>query len=103
LHAHRFKGNSTVTYRLIIRLIICLFQFVFSVGTIFFSHNKLANNIFQPAYQYSRTAPTLFLVHVCNFICQINLSHTRMWENCTTIQTIYSLRLFGSRLQLENL
>jgi hypothetical protein len=27
----------------------------FSTGTIFFSHNKSANSIFQPAYQHSRT------------------------------------------------
>jgi hypothetical protein len=29
----------------------------FSAGTIFFSHNKSANNVFQSAYQYSRTGP----------------------------------------------
>jgi hypothetical protein len=40
---------------LFIRLIICTFQLVFSVGTVFFSHNKSANSIFQPAYQRSRT------------------------------------------------
>jgi hypothetical protein len=38
-------------------LIIRLFQLVFLVGTVFFSHNKLANNIFQPAYQPNRTGP----------------------------------------------
>jgi hypothetical protein len=31
---------------LFIRLIIRLFQLVFSAGTIFFSHNKLANSVF---------------------------------------------------------
>jgi hypothetical protein len=39
---------------LFIRLIIRLFQLVFSAGTIFFSHNKSTNNVFQPAYQHSR-------------------------------------------------
>jgi hypothetical protein len=38
-------------------LIICLFQLVFSTKTVFFSHNKLANNIFQPTYEHSRTGP----------------------------------------------
>jgi hypothetical protein len=42
---------------LFIRLIIRLFQLVFSAGTVFFSHNKSANSVFQPAYQHSRTAP----------------------------------------------
>jgi hypothetical protein len=48
-----------------IRLIIRLFQLVFSVGTVFFSHNKSANSVFQPAYQHSRTGPSfhsLFIV-----------------------------------------
>jgi hypothetical protein len=43
---------------LFIRLIIRLFQLIFSAATIFFSHNKSANSVFQPAYQHSRTAPT---------------------------------------------
>ena len=40
-----------------IRLIIRLFQLVFSAKTVFFSHNKSVNSVFQPAYQHSRTAP----------------------------------------------
>jgi hypothetical protein len=44
-----------------IRLIIRLFQLIFSAGTVFFSHNKSANSIFQPAYQHSRTAPRFLL------------------------------------------
>jgi hypothetical protein len=40
---------------LIIQLIIRLFQLVFSAKTVFFSHNKSANSVFQPAYQHSRT------------------------------------------------
>jgi hypothetical protein len=39
------------------RLIIRLFQLVFSAGIIFFSHNESANSIFQPAYQTNRTGP----------------------------------------------
>jgi hypothetical protein len=44
--------------------IIRLFQLVFSAGTVFFSHNKSASSVFQPAYQPSRTGPmdTLVLV-----------------------------------------
>jgi hypothetical protein len=48
---------SNKTLALFIRLIIRLFQLVFSAGTVFFSHNKSANNVFQPAYQHSRTGP----------------------------------------------
>jgi hypothetical protein len=40
-----------------IRLIIRTFQLVFSVGIVFFSHNKSANSVSQPAYQHSRTGP----------------------------------------------
>jgi hypothetical protein len=29
----------------------------FSAGTVFFSHKKSANSVFQPAYNSSRTAP----------------------------------------------
>jgi hypothetical protein len=29
----------------------------FSAGTVFFSHNKSANSVFQPTYQHSRTEP----------------------------------------------
>jgi hypothetical protein len=39
---------------LFIQLIIRTFQLVFSAGTMSFSYNKSANNVFQPAYQYSR-------------------------------------------------
>jgi hypothetical protein len=42
---------------LFIQLIIRLFELVFSARTVFFSHNKSANRVFQPAYQHSRTAP----------------------------------------------
>jgi hypothetical protein len=42
---------------LFIWLIIRLIQLVFSAGTIFFSHKKSANSVFQPAYNSSRTGP----------------------------------------------
>jgi hypothetical protein len=42
---------------LFIWLIIRLIQLVFSAGTLFFSHKKSANSVFQPAYNSSRTAP----------------------------------------------
>jgi hypothetical protein len=40
-----------------IRLIVHTFQLVFSAGTMFFSHNKSVNSVFQPAYQHNRTGP----------------------------------------------
>jgi hypothetical protein len=46
-------GNHNVIRSLFTRLIIRLFQLVFSAETVFFSHNKLANSVFQPAYQPS--------------------------------------------------
>jgi hypothetical protein len=46
---------------LFIRLIIRTFQLVFSAGTVFFSHNKSANSVFQPAYQHSLSVVELEL------------------------------------------
>jgi hypothetical protein len=46
-----------LTEVLFIWLIIRLIQLVFSAGTVFFSHEKSANSVFQPAYNSSRTAP----------------------------------------------
>jgi hypothetical protein len=43
---------------LFIWLIIRLIQLVFSAGTVFFSHKKSANSVFQPAYNSSRTGPS---------------------------------------------
>jgi hypothetical protein len=45
---------------LFIWLIIRLIRLVFSVRTVFFSHKKSANSVFQPAYNSSRTTPKLF-------------------------------------------
>jgi hypothetical protein len=46
-----------MTKAMFIWLIIRLFQLVFSAATLFFSHKKSANSVFQPAYNSSRTAP----------------------------------------------
>jgi hypothetical protein len=55
------KSCSAVLFKLemalFIWLIICLIQLVFSAGTVFFSHKKSGNSVFQPAYNSSRTAP----------------------------------------------
>jgi hypothetical protein len=49
---------------LFIWLIIRLIQLVFSAGTVFFSHKKSGNSVFQSAYNFSRTAPlTAHCVH----------------------------------------
>jgi hypothetical protein len=48
------------TKAMFIWLIIRLIQLVFSAKTVFFSHKKSANSVFQPAYNSSRTAPKLF-------------------------------------------
>jgi hypothetical protein len=45
--------KSSVALALFIRLIIHTFQLVFLTVTVFFSHNKSANSVFQPAYQHS--------------------------------------------------
>jgi hypothetical protein len=42
---------------LFIQLIIRTFQFIFLTRTVFFSHNKSVNSVFQPAYQHSWTEP----------------------------------------------
>jgi hypothetical protein len=44
---------------LFIRLIIRTFQLVFSVRTVFFSYDKSANSIFQPAYSTAERSQRL--------------------------------------------
>jgi hypothetical protein len=56
LHLYFFAHSGLALF---IRLIIRLVQLVFSVGTVFLSHKKSANSIFQPAYNSSRTGPKL--------------------------------------------
>jgi hypothetical protein len=55
---------------LFIWLIVRLIQLVFSAGTVFFSHKKSANSVFQPAYNSSRTAPitVTFLMDLGNYL-----------------------------------
>jgi hypothetical protein len=52
-----YSEHSGQTKALLIWLIIRLIQLVFSTGTVFFSHKKSANSVFQLAYNSSRTAP----------------------------------------------
>jgi hypothetical protein len=68
---------------LFIRLIIRPFQLLFLARTVFFSHNKSANSVFQPAYQHSRTGPildmlaplrTILLFFVFPFILEVRPS-----------------------------
>jgi hypothetical protein len=55
-----FTQADIAAKALFIRLIIRLFQLVFSAGIIFFFHNKSANSVFQPAYQHSQTGSCSF-------------------------------------------
>jgi hypothetical protein len=52
-----FVCEDKLFMALFIWLIIRLIQLVFLTGTVFFSHKKSANSIFQPAYNSSRTEP----------------------------------------------
>jgi hypothetical protein len=55
-HAHvAVRQRLMMMMALFIWLVIRLFQFVFLVRTVFFSHHKSVNSVFQPAYQHSRT------------------------------------------------
>jgi hypothetical protein len=49
--------SGVATEALFIWLIIRFIQLVFSAKTVFFSHKKSVNSVFQPAYNSSRTAP----------------------------------------------
>jgi hypothetical protein len=53
LTAQQFGSAAPLILALFIRLTIRLSQLVFSAGTVFFSHNKSVNSVFQPAYQHS--------------------------------------------------
>jgi hypothetical protein len=54
LHVQYFVVTHSCSMTLFIWLIIRLIQLVFSAGTVFFSHKKSANSVFQPAYNSSR-------------------------------------------------
>jgi hypothetical protein len=57
VHVTRAGPNPVANNGLFIWLIIRFIQLVFLAGTLFFSHKKSVNNVFQPAYNSSRTAP----------------------------------------------
>jgi hypothetical protein len=71
---------------LFISLIIRLFQLVFLTGIVFFSHNKLVNSVFQPAYQHSAELLTALSLH---------LASNEAWAlfRCTPKVRIFSLSL----------
>jgi hypothetical protein len=54
-----FASDPTQQLALFIWLIIRLIQLVFSIETVFFSHEKLANSVFQSVYNFSRTGQNL--------------------------------------------
>jgi hypothetical protein len=61
-----FADYSTMQHMtLFIRLIIRTFQLVFLARTVFFSHNKSANSVFQSTYQHSRTGPYYNFAVMC--------------------------------------
>jgi hypothetical protein len=68
---------------LFIRLIIRTFQFVFSVGTVFFFHNKSANSVFQPTYQHNRTGMfMLFIIYIYLIMYLCGLVINLLLLNC---------------------
>jgi hypothetical protein len=50
-----YKEHNSLA--MFIWLIIRFIQLVFSAETVFFSHKKSANSVFQPAYNSSQTGP----------------------------------------------
>jgi hypothetical protein len=79
---------------LFIRLIICTFQLVFLVGTMFFSHSKSSNSVFQPAYQQNRTGP---LFDTVLKFCHVS----KHWDVNFECLKIYSKRLEPKVLQFQ--
>jgi hypothetical protein len=86
----------TASLALFIRLIIHTFQLIFSVGIVFFSHNKSANSVFQLAYQHSLAR--LPLEEQCHKLC--SLIDIRRPENTARIS--HSWELFCMPEQLMN-
>jgi hypothetical protein len=68
-------------WRLFTWFIIRLFQFIFLVRTVFLSHNKSANSVFQPVYEPSRTGPwPVCGTHACAHCTrQLPARRTRSW------------------------
>ena len=54
----RIEANNLATRVLFACVIIRSFQLVFSVGTMFFSHNKLAGTVFRLVFLAKRTGPS---------------------------------------------
>jgi hypothetical protein len=69
------------TKALFIRLIIRFFQFVFSVGTVSFSHNKSANSVFQLAYQPEQSL-IVIVTHVVQYPENFTASELNMPLGC---------------------
>jgi hypothetical protein len=76
------SGSALFTW-----LIIRLFQLVFSVRTMFFSHNKSTNSVFQPAYQHNRTGPPALAQaqeNSCSLVCLLLYEHVQA-QNITSV------------------
>jgi hypothetical protein len=68
---------------LFIWLIIRFIQLVFSARTIFFSQKKSVNSVFQPAYNFSRTAPMSFYTEKKGIVTPTYLKHTAVQNKRT--------------------
>jgi hypothetical protein len=79
--------KSSVALALFIRRIIRTFQLIYSAGTVFFSHNKSANSVFQPAYQHSgtrmETVPSIFSLLLARLCTILNAK-----GRCTRMETV---------------
>jgi hypothetical protein len=76
-------GSSAVPFAC---LIIRIFQFIFSVGTAFFSHNKSANSTFSHDFSAKRTGSVLF----SNFLFALLKSQAEkyLWLICCERKTL---------------
>jgi hypothetical protein len=72
--------NEVASLLVFIWLIIRLFSACFLAKTVFFSHNKLNNSVFQPACQHSRTSPPSVF---CLSQVSTDTTHTgfRIWSS----------------------
>jgi hypothetical protein len=77
----------------------------YSAGTVFFSHKKSANSVFQPAYNSSRTGP-LFIVGR-NLVCTLaGTNHMLKWMASSELAIKNSSKerkLFKHSMVMENL
>jgi hypothetical protein len=88
---YKWKGCKILV--LFIRLIICLFQLVFSVRTVFFSQKKKSDEtIFQPAYQHSRMPPLNIeniIAHLYLFYSILYYKGAKKLKNTNHLKTSY--------------